>query len=73
MGPLLWKVMGHILKSWDNDPGKACLGQSNGAILFTLWFHHVKENNVDPDQLASTFSKEDIELFFSMMLRRGVI
>ena len=21
MGPLPWKVMGHILKSWDNDPG----------------------------------------------------
>ena len=20
MGPLPWKVMGHILKSWDNDP-----------------------------------------------------
>ena len=29
LGPLPWKVMGHILKSWDNDPGptinlKAC-------------------------------------------------
>ena len=21
LGPLPWKVMGHILKSWDNDPG----------------------------------------------------
>ena len=20
LGPLPWKVMGHILKSWDNDP-----------------------------------------------------
>ena len=29
LGPLPWKVMGHIMKSWDNDPGattnlKAC-------------------------------------------------
>ena len=21
LGPLSWKVMGHILKAWDNDPG----------------------------------------------------
>ena len=21
LGPLPWKVMGHILKSWNNDPG----------------------------------------------------
>ena len=21
LGPLSWEVMGHILKSWDNDPG----------------------------------------------------
>ena len=21
LGPLPWKVMEHILKSWDNDPG----------------------------------------------------
>ena len=21
IGPLPWKVMGHILKLWDNDPG----------------------------------------------------
>ena len=21
LGQMLWKVMGHIMKSWDNDPG----------------------------------------------------
>ena len=42
MGPLPWKVMGHILKSWDNDPGptinlKACNSMHLKNMLRTLW------------------------------------
>ena len=40
LGPLPWKVMGHILKSWDNDPGPPLIRRpvlDMPSIMIIFW------------------------------------
>ena len=42
LGPLPWKVMGHILKSWDNDPGPPLIWRPESNV----WFHSLPPGKI---------------------------
>ena len=65
LGPLPWKVMGHILKSLDNDPGplnlKAC-SRDFLLIILILITRMFKSRSTTYDSILEILIQ--LELFF---------